>query len=52
VALEGARLVIDAGEEILGEEPAPTPSTTTPATDDHTLAEDDPLAEPRAAGAW
>ncbi|WP_433278126.1 hypothetical protein ACQPZA_02895 [Pseudonocardia xinjiangensis] len=51
VALEGARLVIDAGEEILGEEPAPPPSTT-PATDDHTLAEDDPLAEPRAAGAW
>jgi hypothetical protein len=51
VVLEGGRLVIDAGEETLGEESEPQASPA-PAADDHTLADDDPLSEPRAAGAW
>jgi hypothetical protein len=51
VVLEGGRLVIDAWEETLGEEPPPPPAPA-PATDDHTLADDDPLSEPRRGGAW
>jgi hypothetical protein len=48
VVLEGGRLAIDAWEETLGEEePPPRPARR----DDHTLADDDPLAE-RAGGAW
>ncbi len=50
VAAEGGRLVVDAWDETLGEEapPAPTP----PSGDDHSLADDDPLAHPAAGGAW
>ncbi|GAA1184676.1 hypothetical protein [Pseudonocardia alaniniphila] len=51
VVSEGGRLVVDAGEETLGEEPEPQPPPAI-AADDHTLADDDPLSEPRAAGAW
>ncbi|MBW0136759.1 hypothetical protein [Pseudonocardia abyssalis] len=46
VAVEGERLVVDAWEETLGEEPAaPAPRTS----DDHSLADDDPLAAPGSA---
>lgn len=46
VAVEGGRLVVDAWEETLGEEPVTgTPVPRTPA-DEHALADDDPLATP------
>lgn len=48
VALEGGRLVVDAWEETLGDElelPAPA---APPASEDHSLADDDPLLEPRS----
>ncbi|WP_300014522.1 hypothetical protein [Pseudonocardia sp.] len=53
VAAEGGRLVVDAWEETLGEDPPPPP----PPAEDHSLADDDPLAAPPAApsstgGAW
>jgi len=51
VVREGGRLVIDAWEETLGEEPEPPPPAG-PAPDDHTLADDDPLVEPRPGGTW
>jgi hypothetical protein len=43
VVLDGGRLAVDAWEETLGEDepPSPPPASET----DHTLAEDDPLAE-------
>jgi hypothetical protein len=47
VALEGGRLVVDAWEETLGEElEIPVPAAAPVAADDHSLADDDPLAEP------
>lgn len=49
VAVEGGRLVVDAWEETLGEEQPPPPA---PTTEDHSLADDDPLAHPAAGGAW
>jgi hypothetical protein len=51
VVLEGGRLAIDAWEETLGDDPPPAPPPA-PAVDDHTLADDDPLAEPRKEGVW
>jgi len=51
VALDGGRLVVDAWEETLGEEAA-APAAVRPTPDDHTLADDDPLAEPHKSGAW
>jgi hypothetical protein len=51
VVLESGRLVVDAGEETLGEEFGALPPPD-PAADDHTLADEDPLVEPGAAGAW
>ncbi|WP_219413307.1 hypothetical protein [Pseudonocardia nigra] len=51
VVLENGRLVVDAWEETLGEVPEPPPAGP-PAPDDHTLADDDPLAEPRSGTAW
>jgi hypothetical protein len=51
VVLEGGRLVVDAWEETLGDEPPP-PAPQDPVTHDHTLADDDPLVEPRIGGAW
>jgi hypothetical protein len=51
VVLESGRLVVDAGEETLGEELAALPPPG-PAADDHALADEDPLVEPGAAGAW
>lgn len=44
VALEGGRLVVDAWEETLGEEPSPAPVAER--AEDHVLADDDPLGEP------
>jgi hypothetical protein len=45
VTFDGGRMVIDAWDETLGEEP---PAATRPAAavDDHTLVDDDPLQEP------
>jgi hypothetical protein len=43
--------VIDAWEETLGDEPEPQ-DPPAPDPDDHTLADDDPLTEPRTGGAW
>lgn len=48
VTVQGGRLVVDAWEETLGEQPAPGPPAT-PAADDHSLADDDPLATPGSA---
>ncbi|QJY45235.1 hypothetical protein [Pseudonocardia broussonetiae] len=49
VAVEGGRLVVDAWEETLGEEP-PAAGTPAPRTsDEHLLADDDPLAAPGSA---
>ena len=50
VTFDGGRMVVDAWDETLGEEPPPN---TRPAagTDDHTLADDDPLQEPVVGGA-
>ncbi len=49
VVIEGGRLVVDAWEEALGEPPAPV---VAPVPEDHSLADDDPLAELRPGGAW
>ena len=46
VALEGGRLVVDAWEETLGEDPPPPPPAVS--SDDHALADDDPLDGPLA----
>jgi hypothetical protein len=51
VVLEGGRLVVDAWEETLSEEP-PAAARPAPVPDDHTLADDDPPAAPRGGGAW
>ncbi|GAA1245666.1 hypothetical protein GCM10009609_06310 [Pseudonocardia aurantiaca] len=51
VVVDGGRLVIDAWEETLGDEPPPPPAPAPPA-EDHTLDEDDPLAEPREKDPW
>ncbi|MEJ3656999.1 hypothetical protein WEH80_28960 [Actinomycetes bacterium KLBMP 9759] len=48
VVLSGGRLVVDAWEETLGEEPAPP--TTPPTRSDHALTDDDPLAAQQLAG--
>ncbi len=47
VVLSGGRLVVDAWEETLGEEPDPPPA---PGRSDHALADDDPIAEQQLAG--
>jgi hypothetical protein len=49
VTFDGGRMVIDAWDETLGEEP---PTATRPAAspDDHTLVDDDPLQEPATGG--
>ncbi len=52
ISSDGGRLVVDAWEETLGEEPAPPAPTSAAAPDDHTLADDDPLVEPHIGGAW
>lgn len=53
VVLDGGRLVVDAWEETLGdEEPPPPPAPAARPTDDHSLADDDPLSETRTGGAW
>ncbi len=51
VTFDGGRMVVDAWDETLGEEP---PARTRPAlsADDHTLADDDPLQEPVPGGVW
>ena len=62
VTLDGGRLVVDAWEETLGEEPPHLPRTTPTGGDDHSLADDDdpldddpldddPLDEPLSGGA-
>lgn len=51
VTFDGGRLVVDAWEETLGEE-APPPATARSGFEEHSLAEDDPLVEPRSGGAW
>jgi hypothetical protein len=50
VVLEGGRLAVDAWEETLGDEEPPPPAAT-PAPDDHSLADDDPLSD-RKGAAW
>ena len=51
VALDGGRLVVDAWEETIGDDTADeVPPAAPPERDDHTLADDDPLLEPRPAG--
>ncbi|HEY0816548.1 MAG TPA: hypothetical protein VGE11_24990 [Pseudonocardia sp.] len=50
VTLDGGRLVVDAWDETLGEEPPAVRAA--PKGDDHTLADDDPLQEPLPGGAW
>ena len=49
VTFDGGRMVIDAWDETLGEEPPP-PTRPAASTDDHTLADDDPLQEPATGG--
>ncbi len=49
VTFDGRRLVVDAWEETLGEEAAP-PAASRPGVEDHSLADDDPLVEPRVGG--
>jgi hypothetical protein len=49
VTFDGGRMVIDAWDETLGEEPPTAPRPTT-GPDDHTLVDDDPLQEPAAGG--
>lgn len=51
VTLDGGRLVVDAWEETLGEEPPPPPRPA-PTGDDHTLADDDPLQDALPGGGW
>lgn len=51
VTLDGGRLVVDAWEETLGQE-APPPAPPAATGDEHALADDDPLVEPRPGGAW
>lgn len=51
VTLDGGKLVVDAWDETLGEEPPP-PVRSGPKGDDHTLVDDDPLQEPLPGGAW
>jgi hypothetical protein len=51
VTLDGGRLVVDAWDETLGEEPPPQVRAV-PKGDDHTLADDDPLQDPLPGGAW
>jgi len=51
ITFDGSRLVVDAWEETLGEQPPPPPAATAgPA--EHSLADDDPLVEPSVGGAW
>jgi len=51
VAWEGGRLVVDAWEETVGDDDAAKAPPAAPADqDDHMLADDDPLLEPRPAG--
>jgi hypothetical protein len=45
VVWEGGRLSVDAWEETLGEDGPPPPAAPIAAVGEHTLAEDDPLAE-------
>jgi len=49
VVLEGGRLAVDVWEETLGDEEPPAPRSEP--VGDHTLADDDPLAE-HPGGAW
>jgi hypothetical protein len=49
VTFDGGRMVIDAWDETLGEEPPP-PTRPAGSTDEHTLADDDPLQEPATGG--
>jgi hypothetical protein len=49
VTFDGGRLVVDAWDETLGEEADPPAA---PGPEDHSLADDDPLVEPRPGGAW
>ncbi len=51
VTFDGRRLVVDAWEETLGEEATP-PAAPRPGADEHALADDDPLLEPRPGGGW
>jgi hypothetical protein len=51
VTLDGTRMVVDAWDETLGEEPPP-PTRPAAGPDDHTLADDDPLQEPVPGGVW
>lgn len=50
VTFDGGRMVVDAWDETLGEEPPPR-TRPTAGIDDHTLADDDPLQEPVVGGA-
>ena len=50
VTFDGGRMVVDAWDETLGEEPPPN-TRQAAGTDDHTLADDDPLQEPVVGGA-
>lgn len=52
ITLDGGRLVVDAWEETLGEEPVAPARPRRPTGDDHTLVDDDPLHEPSPGGAW
>ena len=49
VTFDGGRMVVDAWDETLGEEPPPR-ARPAPSPDDHTLADDDPLQEPATGG--
>ncbi len=51
VTFDGGRMVVDAWDETLGEEPPPS-TRLAPGADDHTLVDDDPLHEPVPGGAW
>jgi hypothetical protein len=51
ITFDGGRMVVDAWDETLGEEPPPRPRPA-PRVDDHTLVDDDPLQEPVPGGAW
>ncbi len=51
VTFDGGRMVVDAWDETLGEEP-PARTRPAPSADDHTLVDDDPLQEPVPGGVW
>jgi hypothetical protein len=53
VVLDGERLLVDAWEELIGADlpVPPVPAAKAPTSDDHALADDEPLAEPAVPAA-